>query len=214
MLWHFLPLFFAPNFDQVKPMRIVTAREWGARIIQNGELPTRAAQGIVIHHTASPNRTPLEGEAERAVACKLARTIQEHHRTARPGKPAWRDSGHHFLVSRGGLILEGRCGSADWAETGRVLQGAHCGNGIANQNRFGIEIEGTYTSEGPPAVQWDAVVELAAYLSLWGAFQSADILGHRTLRATLCPGDLLFSELPRLKAAVKTRKLVLLSEGR
>lgn len=183
--------------------RIHTVPEWGGLIVPNGTLMTRVPAGILVHHTAGGNARPgPTPAAEAARAFQLARDIQLDHMR----RNGWRDSGHHFLISRGGLILEGRCGTLAAARLGKVLLGAHSGNNRVNATYWGTEVEGTYTDTLPTAHQWEAMLALFTWLSVVGNTQSQAINGHREFRATECPGEELYRELPRLRALVKERK--------
>lgn len=189
-----------------EPPRIYGTAEWGAIPVNTASLRRQPAAGIVVHHTAGRNVQPLPDEAEERERCfVLARGIQAAH-LAR----GWKDSGQHFTVTRSGLILEGRHGSLAAAENGRVIRGAHAGDDTANRTLFGVECEGTYTAELPPEALWTALVELCAWLCLWGSAQSREIHPHRLYRPTQCPGDRFVTRLPALRRAVHDRKLVLM----
>lgn len=188
-------------------MNVITCEQWGARPIDTRRLSRQPAVGCVIHHTASAlARVKEDTDEERERCCRLARAIQRSHMARR-----WMDSGHHWLVSRSGLILEGRHGTLNAARNGRVIRGSHAGDNWANSRMFGIECEGLYTHEEPPQALWEALVELTAHLAWWGEFQSQDMEGHRIYRATQCPGEKLFARLPELRWAVHVRKTELLA---
>src|SRR5205823_1500800 len=139
--------------------------------------------------------------AEQHASFAVARAIQHAH-LAR----GWADTGNHFTVSRGGLIMEGRHGSLAGARQGKVVRGAHAGVSEINATWFGIENEGTYTTEWlMPPQQWNALVELCAWLAFWGDFDSQIIQPHNHFRPTQCPG-LLRDHLVELRAAVHERK--------
>jgi hypothetical protein len=187
-------------------MRIFTCQEWGAAPKDTSRLARTPAQGIVIHHTTTPDVPPLPGSAAEQQRCfRLARGIQSAHL----GR-GWKDTGQNFTCTRSGLLLEGRHGSLAAAQQGRVVQGSHAGNKQANRERWGIENEGLYTSQLPPAALWNALVELCAWLCLWGDVDSQAIHGHREYKSTQCPGDAFFARLGDLRAAVHTRKLELM----
>jgi N-acetyl-anhydromuramyl-L-alanine amidase AmpD len=165
--------------------RIFTCEEWGALPVHRA-FPTKPAVGTVIHHTASPNATPLLGPEELHRSFKLARAIQRDHLARR-----WADTGQHFLVSRGGIILEGRHGSLAAARRGRCVRGSHAGNNLANSQWFGIETEGRYDQEFLVTdAQWQALVTLHAWLAHWGDFDTATVQPHSHFRPTECPGHL------------------------
>lgn len=189
-------------------LKIVTAREWSGR--KTGPVfPTHAAKGIVIHHTAGNNRPPKDAAKELTETKRLANQIRADHMQ----RNRWRDSGHSFLVTRGGIIAEGRWGTVDFARRGLVVQGAHSGD-EANRDHWGIEVEGNFETGDPTEEQIDALIELCAWLSFWGKTQAADLSGHREHTATLCPGERLYRMLPGLRTAVRDRKLqIMQAEG-
>jgi hypothetical protein len=148
------------------------------------------------------NRQPLldDEEAERAAAFKVARSCQKDHL----GR-GWVDTGQHFTISRGGLILEGRRGTYDAARAGKVVWGAHATLAKYNRSYFGIETEGTYhLAFDMPDAQWQALVELCAWLAAWGGIDPKNIIGHKEIKATACPG-LLSDRLPELRQLVLAR---------
>ncbi len=184
--------------------KIYTTTDWGARAVTKNFLKS-AAEGIVIHNTENPNRTPLTGADEEQAAFKICRSIQIHHMD----NNGWADTGQHFTVSRGGLMLEGRTTSLATAKLGKVVQGAH-GSGVSRYNNkwFGIEMEGFYVNEyAVTDQQWNALVELCAWLSYWGKINSMkNIIGHMDVLAghTNCPG-LVEQHLVALRSQVQDR---------
>lgn len=191
-------------------LSVVTVSEWEGIRVDNGYLCARAAVGLVIHHTGGANRPPgPTPEDEFRRACQFAQGVQQYHMTK---SEPWRDTGYHFLISRGGVLLEGRNGSFTAAVGGRVVLGAHSGDNEANGNRFGIALEGTYENVKPLKGMWEPLVNLCAWLSLWGNTQAHAIEGHRIYRATSCPGDALYGMLPELREATRARKIERMQE--
>jgi hypothetical protein len=130
-------------------------------------------------------------------AVRLARSIQRFHMDTR----GWPDTGQHFTVSRGGVVLEGRHRSLEFLRVGRrQVEGAHCTG--QNAVALGIENEGTYTAVDPPAPLWDRLRELCAYLCGQYGIAPTEIYGHRDFKDTACPGDRLYGALPRLRKEV------------
>src|SRR6185312_276204 len=173
---------------------IVSCDGWGARPA-NGPLPVYATSPvkILVHHTATPNvADPGPGAAVR-----LARSIQNFHMDRR----GWPDTGQHFTVTRGGVVLEGRHRSLEFVRVGkRQVEGAHCTG--QNVVALGIENEGTYSSVDPPAAQWEKLRSLCAYLCGQYGIRPTEIYGHRDFKDTACPGDRLYAALPRLRTEV------------
>lgn len=175
--------------------RIYTTEEWGARPAPKRSLAPSV--GIVLHHMASPNREPRPTyEGELRVAKYLARACQIDHASR-----GWGDTGQHFTVTRGGLILEGRVGTLEAARRGMVVHGAHAG-AAANADHWGIECEGTYHIEWlMTEAQWEALVRLVRWLLEVGSLSDGSITPHKRWSPTGCPG-LLADRIPDLRAAV------------
>lgn len=175
---------------------ILSCAAWGAAaatstISINSYRPTK----ILIHHTATANSTDLS----QAHAFALSRSIQQSHF----GR-GWIDTGQHFTVSRGGYITEGRHRTLETLAGGSTFAlGAHCTG--QNETSLGIENEGTYTSETPPAVQWNKLVDLCAFLCQSYAIPASELYGHRDFLATDCPGNLFYAKLPDLRTAVAAK---------
>ena len=113
----------------------------------------------------------------------------------------WPDTGQHFTVSRGGVVLEGRHRSLEFVRVGRwQVEGAHCTG--QNVVALGIENEGTYSAVDPPAELWNKLRSLCAYLCGQYGIRPSQIYGHRDFKDTACPGDRLYAALPRLRAEV------------
>lgn len=187
----------------IKPPRIYGCREWGA-IPVNISFPVSRAVGCVVHHTTSPNRASMEGDREVAAAFKLARDIQHDHLSR-----YWADTGNHFTITRGGIIVEGRHGSLAGAVRGMVPQGAHAGDNDANKTWWGIEWEGRYDQQYlVTPEQWKAAVDLYAWLAFWGDFDTQNIEPHCHFKATTCPG-LLKDHIEQLRQQVHDRKVAI-----
>jgi hypothetical protein len=164
------------------------AREPSAPVTELKKRPDK----IFIHHTATANRTNV-GPADLIV---LAKSIQTFHMNA-----GWIDSGHHFLVNRGGLIAEGRHRSLETLRGGQsFIEGSQCAD--YNDVSIGIENEGTYLEVDPPARQLASLRALCAYACLRYQVDPAHVYGHRDFGDTACPGDRLYALLPQLRAQV------------
>lgn len=176
--------------------RIYTTAEWGARrpdatIETVEQRPTK----IIIHHTAGGNST----DYSRAHAFQVSRNIQSQHMGQ-----GWGDSGQHFTVSRGGVIMEARHGSLAKVQGRKsFIRGIHARS--ANAYSIGIENEGLYTDTLPPKAQYDALVSLVAWLC-WSYGLKADAIdGHRDHVQTECPGKMFYAKLSQLRADVAKR---------
>lgn len=182
--------------------KIYSTSEWGAKPAKATAFARDAAEGIAVHNMEYPNRAPLTGDEELRAAFDASRKCQSDHFDR-----GWRDTGQHFTISRGGVIMEGRHGSLAGAKDGQVVQGSHVGTNHHNRRWFGVELEGYYRDA--PSIsdeQWASLVELCAWLAFWGDLDTRNIKGHKELHETDCPGLLMDSRGDELRAAVKSRK--------
>jgi hypothetical protein len=173
---------------------VVDCAGWGARA--NSEIVpvwNQKPVKILVHHTATPNQADLSQGA----AFGLSRSIQKFHMDRR----GWLDTGQHFTVSRGGFAMEGRHRSLEIVRAGRQqVEGAHCTG--QNVVAVGIENEGTYTSVDPPPALWNRLRDLCAWICSRYGIAPTELYGHRDFKNTACPGDRLYSLLPRLRTDV------------
>ena len=178
---------------------VISAKEWGARAPKQWPEETRP-QYVVIHHTDMPNppRDLSRGTVDGAK--QLARSIQGAHM----GEFGWNDSGHNFLNTTGGVLLEGRQGSLNAIKRGRCVRSAHAGSVKGNESP-GIENEGNFMTYQMNAKQWESLVELCASICSSCKIDPDNIKGHRDFSPTNCPGNWLYSQLPRLRQDVRKR---------
>jgi hypothetical protein len=182
--------------------KVFSCDEWGAKPARRTSFAQHRAEGIVIHHTEGGNRAPKgTRSAEEQAAFKTARSIQASHH----GR-GWADTGQHFTISQGGVIMEGRHGSLAAARNGDVTQGAHAGNRKNNERWFGIEICGNNNRRyHVTQQQWSALVDLCAWLCDARGGEGLEIIGHQEVRDTTCPG-LLMEHLAELADAVRSHR--------
>ena len=178
---------------------VISAKQWGARAPKQWPEETRP-QYIVIHHTDMPNPPRDLSRATVEGAKQLARSIQGAHM----GEFGWNDSGHNFLNTTGGVLLEGRQGSLDAIKRGRCVRSAHAGSVKGNESP-GIENEGNFMTYQMNAKQWESLVELCASICSSCKIDPDNIKGHRDFSPTNCPGNWLYSQLPRLRQDVRKR---------
>ncbi|HEY9726930.1 MAG TPA: N-acetylmuramoyl-L-alanine amidase [Chroococcales cyanobacterium] len=179
--------------------RVISAKDWGAKPPKQWS-PVTQPQYIVIHHTATPNPPNDLSKGSIAGAQEFARSIQKAHMDGF----GWVDSGHNFLNTTGGFLLEGRQGSLDAIKRGRCIRSAHAGNDKGNESP-GIENEGTFVTHQMSTTQWDSLVELCVSICSSCKIDPNNIKGHRDFSPTQCPGDWLYSQLPRLRDEVRKR---------
>lgn len=175
-----------------KPFRIIPCAEWHAKPPKGYIAHAGKPNKIIFHHTAGhvPNKAAGETYAE---ACAYALSIQNYHMSGN----GWNDSGHNFLVTRGGFILEGRHGSISAVQGGKMVVSAHC---PTQNTQPGIEHE-HLGAESMTAIQYQASVWLHAWTCKHTGIKPANIKGHKDYYSTSCPGNL-YSLLPKLRQDV------------
>ena len=192
--------------------RVITTREWGATV--RGPHRRTDPRYIVIHHTADRNPPNDPSKRTESGAKQLARTIQRVH----INNAGFSDSGHNFLNTTSGVLLEGRHGTLNAILQSRCVQSAHAGSRRINASP-GIENEGCFGTgrgTGCPGEQnartlqmsqdqWDSLVELCAGICKSCDIDPDNIRGHRDFFPTECPGQLLYDQLGRLRAEVRDR---------
>jgi hypothetical protein len=178
--------------------KIISRKGWGANEAWATREPVyRQPTHFVIHHTVTPNNP--EDPAY------IVRAIYQYHALSR----GWGDIGYNFLIDRQGNIYEGRKG-------GDGVVGIHAGD--YNYGSIGIALLGDYrTAEMTPAMK-EALVSLIAWeadrfgihpqeSSYFVHRNFPNIVGHRDLWSTVCPGDKVYQALPELRKLVWQRLL-------
>ena len=173
---------------------IIDCDTWGARPPSSPiQITGNTTNKIILHHMAFPNVTDYSREH----AMQLARDCQDLHM----GGNGWADTGQHFTVSRGGYVLEGRHRSLETLDAGQhQVISAHCPG--ENGNAIGIENEGTYITETPPAALLHSMVRLCAAVCVQFRLKPWDIFGHWDFRVTDCPGIAFYRMFPKVRSRV------------
>jgi len=184
----------------VTEFRIIPCEEWGAMPprgkIESAGRPVR----IIFHHTdghhTELDHKPGESFAE---AVGYARAVQKSHMSPSPTDPSkpWLDTGNNFLVTKAGYIFEGRHGSLDAINHGRMVVSAHC---PGQNTQPGIEHE-QFGDEPLTPAQREASIWLHAHICHKTGIKPSSIHGHREFFATACPGAL-FPDLGEFRKAV------------
>lgn len=176
---------------------VITDDEWGARPPKEWPPETRPKY-IVIHHTDTPNSPDDISKGSLEGAKRFARSIQNTHMD----EFGWVDSGHNFLNTTGGFLLEGRHGSLAKIKQGLCVRSAHAGSQEGNQSP-GIENEGRFMTYQMSEKQWNSLVDLCVSICDSCNISPDNIKGHRDFSSTDCPGDWLYKQLPRLRSSVR-----------
>lgn len=132
---------------------------------------------IVVHHAGFP-----DGDKDSS-----AEEIHKFHKETN----GWAGIGYHFVIRKDGTIEQGR----------KLLAvGAHAYQ--HNKNSVGICVAGNFDFVKVPAVQWDSLKLLTAWLCQkfkLNPTKRGVIVGHRDLNDTDCPGKNLYAKLGELR---------------
>ena len=153
---------------------------------------SKRIQKVVIHHTAET------GVKKGLTAEKVMRGIYRYHTITRK----WGDIGYHYVVSPSGRIFEGRSG-------GTSVVGAHAY--CNNIGTIGISLMGNFQEEDPTPAQIAALGKLLPRLAkkytldltdtdYFHGKKTQNLLGHRDLGSTACPGGHLYSLLSQIRS--------------
>jgi len=122
----------------------------------------------IVHHSGG-NDIPIE-------------TVDRIHREER----GWLGVAYQYWIRRDGTVEIGR-------HEGQV--GSHAGPDF-NARSIGICLTGNFQNDYPTDNQLDALLELLRDLTNRYPITPERILGHRDVRATKCPGNVLYEQLP------------------
>lgn len=166
------------------PKPVVLSRaDWGAKKAKKPYEPMVPVR-ISVHHTEA-----LQAFSKDDAANEM-RVIQSFHQHGR----GWIDIGYHFVIDGSGRIWEGR-------PLGVI--GAHVKD--KNDGNVGISLMGDFGAphnNHPSTAQIDSLVALMRWLTYAYAIPVDRIKGHRDQEDTSCPGDILYAQLPAIRARV------------
>jgi ribosomal protein S18 acetylase RimI-like enzyme len=156
---------------------VLSRAAWGAAAPRGPYYKRGALEAVVLHHTAIP-AAHLAGKGLRAEAAYI-RGVQGRHRAR-----GWFDIGYHLVVMPSGRVFAGRPLSA---------LGAH----VVGHNRgtVGIAVAGDFEQERPTPEALQALGTLLA--DLIPADGEVQLVGHRDLAETTCPGRFLYPVIQR-----------------
>ena len=167
----------------------VTRAQWEAKppvAAMKPHVPRR----ITIHHTAT-RQAPARSGAEKLRGLQAFSQREDSLGDGRR-KPAWPDVPYHFYVAVDGTVLEGRdvrfAGDSNtpYDPTGHLL----------------VVVEGNFEEEEVSPAQRETLDRLVPALARRWKIPADQIAGHRDFAETLCPGEKLYTDLPRLRALV------------
>lgn len=179
--------------DELQIVRKVTTNEKGELLSWPQEYPAKVSK-IIIHHTAS---TANLDDPKKAL-----RDIYYWHAIGR----GWGDIGYNYIIDPQGNIYEGRAG-------GEMVIGAH--GGKANTGSIGISVMGNYETGDVSDASLVALTRLISEKtkihdidptgkSVFRGQMMPNVLGHRDVMSTSCPGQKLYDKLPLIAQLAKS----------
>ncbi|KYN04238.1 Peptidoglycan recognition protein 3 [Cyphomyrmex costatus] len=151
--------------------RIVSREEWNARDHLNFEImPIRPVPYVVVHHGGIPKYCQ-----DQESCSKLVKDYQDLHLDER----GWWDIGYNFIIGEDGNVYKGR----GWHYTGAHAIGY-------NTQSIGICIIGDFSDFLPNEAALKALKKLIdCGVSLGKIRNNYNVIGHRQVRDTVCPGE-------------------------
>ena len=164
--------------------RILRREVWGARAFRGRpEFNRRLVRGVV-HHTVTSN----EYSADEVPS--ILRSIQAYHQNGR----GWSDIAYNFIVDRFGRVWEARDHSFESA----VVSAASSGR---NEQTLAVAFLGDASTAFVPSTILRSIgMTLGWKMRRHGPGPTpANIMGHRDVGRTACPGDILYRQLPAVE---------------
>jgi hypothetical protein len=158
---------------EIVPRSAWTKEPVGPNIVAMGKV-TR----ITLHHT--DEHGGMDGRSD----LDIVRMIENFHRGP---QRRWAAIGYHYLIGKDGKIYEGRP---------VTFQGAHCGD---NANNLGISVIGDFQHHLPNAKQLKALTAFLDDQRTRFDVSKSRVFGHRDIKATICPGEVLYAWLKAYK---------------
>ncbi|KAJ8020103.1 Peptidoglycan-recognition protein SC2 [Holothuria leucospilota] len=155
---------------------IISRAEWGARDPADSTYMAPPVDHFVVHHSAGSTCDSVES------CSTIVRAIQNYHMDSN----GWWDIGYSFLIGGDGNVYEGR---------GWDVVGAHAGVTEYNSNGIGVCMLGDFTDSMPTQAALNALESFVdCCVSRSKLASDYNVVGHRDVRNTQCPGDRFYYE--------------------
>ena len=175
-----LQIGFAQPSQSSRTISVFPRSVWRAKPAKNN-CRRHSIHKITVHHTASV------GKNSRTTAKRL-RSYQAYHQN----KKGWIDLAYHYLIDSVGDVYQGR--SVECA-----------GDTSTNYNPSGhflIVLDGNFEKQLPSQKAQQRLIELITYARQAYDVAPENVLGHRDVAATACPGKQLYQRLGHIKKQV------------
>lgn len=194
--------YYTKFANELKVARKITTNPQGEELTWPITYPEKVSK-IIVHHTAT---TKHLDDPKRAI-----RDIYYWHTVSK----GWGDIGYNYIIDQQGNIYEGRYG-------GEAVVGAHAGRG--NHGSIGIAVLGEYDQTDPPQPVIDSLTALIkektqqygidpTSATTFRGENYPNIMGHRDIGKTACPGEKLYNLLPVIRQMAKADYNPVKSQG-
>ncbi len=174
--------------DELQYSRVIESDEEGEEYKWPLQYPEKVVK-FIIHHSATTKDLDNPSQA--------IRNIYHHHAVNR----GWGDIGYNYIIDQEGRIYEGRYG-------GEGVIGAHATR--ANHGSIGIMVLGNYQNDQVPEEVITSISRLIHEKakihgitpdgnSMFRGNMIPNVLGHRDVGSTSCPGNYLYEKLPIIR---------------
>ncbi len=177
--------------DELKIEKTITKNEKGEDLLW----PIQKAKKIrkfIIHHTATTKNLDDPAAA--------IRSIYYYHAVTR----GWGDIGYNYIIDREGNVYEGRFG-------GEKVVAGHAKNN--NVGSIGIAVLGNYENDDVPYPVIKSLINLIGAKALlynidpdgvssFRGIRIPNVIGHRDVNDTSCPGAKLYEKIPALRKMI------------
>ena len=174
-------------------------------------------QKFIIHHTATNNRDVNgDGTIDTQDYRDLVRAIYVSHASNR----GWGDIGYQYIIDPLGTIWEGRYGG-DGSIGGHAYRDKRCtkfgvGDVGFNRGTIGVSLLGTFSSQDITPEARESLTKLIARkswefgiapngMSEYAGVMYANVIGHRDVDCTDCPGDKIVNSLSSISFDAQKR---------
>lgn len=180
--------FYEKYKNELKLSHTITHDSTGQEFLWPLEYASKIRK-IIVHHTATTKDLDNPKAAIRA--------IYNYHAVTR----GWGDIGYNYIIDQQGRVYEGRAG-------GEKVVGAHAGK--ANIGSIGIGLLGDYDADEIPYPALQSLINLIdTKTELYNLSPDGrsrfrgkvipNIIGHRDVEASTCPGQYLYAKLPVIR---------------
>ena len=138
---------------------------------------------IIIHHSATSPPNDID------TAKNIIKRQMEDYNAGKIISPY--TNTYHYMITANGEVVPWIC---------ECSVSGHCGNDDINKISIGICLLGNFQKETPTENQYKTL--LKKLKELYNKYRFKDILGHRDIIETECPGNNLYNLIPNIRKEV------------